>query len=240
VNSIAKLQDDIAARANADEYFADITVLTERQGDVSNAIDRALKLVSPKGGKIGVAVLIGVVTARVESKDVPGPYFNSCRLSASVFENVLFNAGANGTGKAAVDVAFRLAQILHLYRPAGLAQTLVIEDDAVTPLDAERLPAGEIGYRVAIGAGALVEVLSRCGVPQISPKGGVAPQEVTLACATEGAAIWYTLDGTYPWSGNSGAVLYAAPFSVAAAATLRAVAHKSGLVASDSAAADFT
>jgi hypothetical protein len=69
---------------------------------------------------------------------------------------------------------------------------------------------------------------------------GTGPVTITLTCATSGAAIYRTLDGSYPWSGNAQATLYAAPFAVASAALLRAVAHKTGMVASDAAAADIT
>jgi hypothetical protein len=50
--------------------------------------------------------------------------------------------------------------------------------------------------------------------------------------------IYYTLDGTCPWSGNG--VLYAGPVAVAAAGTIRARAFKAGMVGSNAAAADFT
>jgi hypothetical protein len=50
--------------------------------------------------------------------------------------------------------------------------------------------------------------------------------EATLTCATSGATIFYTLDGTYPGSGNSAAVEYSAPFAVSSGQRIRTSAEK--------------
>jgi hypothetical protein len=63
---------------------------------------------------------------------------------------------------------------------------------------------------------------------------------VTLTCATAGVAIWYTLNDSYPSPLNPAATLYAAPVQVTTAAALRAVAYKSGNIASDSALGIYT
>jgi hypothetical protein len=51
---------------------------------------------------------------------------------------------------------------------------------------------------------------------------------VTLACATAGAAIYYTVDGTYPSSKASNGTLYTAPFTAPSGSTVRAAAELSG------------
>jgi len=61
-------------------------------------------------------------------------------------------------------------------------------------------------------------------------------QSVELACATEGAEIHYTLDGTDP---DASSDLYSAPIAVAATTTIKAVAIKSG-VSSDIVSATYT
>lgn len=48
--------------------------------------------------------------------------------------------------------------------------------------------------------------------------------EVTITCATEGASIYYTLDGTDP--SYTGALLYNGPFKITETTTVRAVAEK--------------
>lgn len=64
--------------------------------------------------------------------------------------------------------------------------------------------------------------------PEISPGGGVyaAAQWVTIACATAGAEIRYTTDGTEP---DQGSALYSGAFSVDATATVRARAYATGM-----------
>lgn len=59
---------------------------------------------------------------------------------------------------------------------------------------------------------------------------------VTLGCSTEGAAIYYTIDGTNP---SSSSTLYSSPFELNASATVKAIAIK-GVGSSSIASKDFT
>ena len=61
--------------------------------------------------------------------------------------------------------------------------------------------------------------------PVFTPNGGkfVGSQEVTLSCATEGATIYYTLDGNDPTVESTE---YAAPFTVTETTTVKAIAVK--------------
>ena len=63
------------------------------------------------------------------------------------------------------------------------------------------------------------------------------PITVTLACATEGAAIYYTTDGSEP---TASATKYTAPFPVSATTTVKAIAIKSGLDNSEVVSKTFT
>ena len=64
--------------------------------------------------------------------------------------------------------------------------------------------------------------------PTFSPEGGVytETQNVTISCATEGADIYYTLDGTEPTNESN---LYTDPISVSATTTIKAIATKEGM-----------
>ncbi|MFJ6214971.1 chitobiase/beta-hexosaminidase C-terminal domain-containing protein [Streptomyces sp. NPDC092296] len=75
--------------------------------------------------------------------------------------------------------------------------------------------------------------------PTFSPAGGTftTAQSVTIADTTAGATIRYTLDGSTPTAASP---QYTAPVTIAATATLRAVATKSGLTDSAVAAATYT
>ncbi len=68
--------------------------------------------------------------------------------------------------------------------------------------------------------------------PVIDPASGsyTDPVSVTMTCATSGAEIRYTLDGSPPTSASE---LYTAPFSVAVTTTVKAQAFKAGISDSD-------
>ena len=60
--------------------------------------------------------------------------------------------------------------------------------------------------------------------PAFSPQAGYIEKgkTVTISCATEGADIYYTTDGTYPTSSST---LYEAPVAITGGTTIKAVAH---------------
>jgi hypothetical protein len=65
--------------------------------------------------------------------------------------------------------------------------------------------------------------------PSFSPPAGdyEEGQVVTISCATSGATIKYTLDGTVPSESNG--IIYTVPIGVSEDLTLRAIAYKTGL-----------
>ncbi len=74
--------------------------------------------------------------------------------------------------------------------------------------------------------------------PTFSPNGGlhIDSVEVSLACATEGATIGYTLDGSTPTTSSS---VYESPLTLTSDTTVKAIAWKTDLVNSSVASADF-
>ena len=70
---------------------------------------------------------------------------------------------------------------------------------------------------------------AQASTPQFSPAGGsyLASQTVTITCATGGATIRYTTDGSAP-NETSGTV-YGSPISISNNCTLKAMAYRSGL-----------
>ncbi len=75
-------------------------------------------------------------------------------------------------------------------------------------------------------------------VPTFAPEAGTytAAQNVTIACATEGAAIYYTLDGTTPTASST---LYENAIEITETTTINAIAFV-GETASDMATATYT
>ena len=131
----------------------------------------------------------------------------------SVFKN-----GTNYTAlvwnptNAAVNVTFRNA--------AGTLGTVVVPAKATISVD----PSNPV---LPVAA------------PAFTPAGGTytSAQRVTLSCATSGATIKYTTDGSTP---NAGSATYTGPIDVTATTTIKAYAVKSGMVDSAVSTATYT
>ncbi len=95
------------------------------------------------------------------------------------------------------------------------------------------------GNKIVIGGG-VTPPATAVATPAISPNGGTftAAQQVTITCATPGAAIKYTIDGSVP-SATAGTD-YSAPFTVSATTTVKAIAVKSGMTNSEIVTSMFT
>lgn len=232
--NLATLQTEIQARLEADEWFTTITVLNERSKEIAFEIEQAIAALQPKGGKLGSFVVVAPFEADVESPDTPGPYFGALVLPVFVYESVVLNTDPTaGTLKPAIDTAVRVAQVCHHYRPEGLAENIFCDKNTIRP---SRPPKDDlVAYRVNLRVPANMEPPTRVAPPVVSAPDGPHPVTASLSCATSGAAIYYTLDESHPWAGNPAAVLYSAPIVINAAAVLRAIAYKTGMIASDSA-----
>ena len=82
-------------------------------------------------------------------------------------------------------------------------------------------------------------VMETVATPEFSVDSGAVNSgtEVTITCATEGAKIYYTTDGTEPTASSTE---YTAAISVTAAVTLKAIAVKSGMNDSAVASVSYT
>lgn len=76
-------------------------------------------------------------------------------------------------------------------------------------------------------------------VPEISPNGGSYTDqvEVSITCLTDGATIYYTTNGDDP---TTASLVYSAPFTLTADATVKAFATKAAYNDSEIISADFT
>ncbi len=93
-----------------------------------------------------------------------------------------------------------------------------------------------IGFRIVLGIPA--SEIQTVADPVISPAGGVfdEAQTITITCETDGAQIYYTLDGSDPDQTSS---LYTQAFELTENTTVKARAYKDGWDASAVASADF-
>jgi Carbohydrate binding module (family 6). len=82
------------------------------------------------------------------------------------------------------------------------------------------------------------EPVPQVDTPTFSPAGGTYPeaQDVTISCATAGATIKYTMDGTTPTASSQ---TYAGPLHIASTTSVKAIAFKEGMTNSEVAATTF-
>lgn len=83
--------------------------------------------------------------------------------------------------------------------------------------------------------------IQQVAMPSASPIPGTYTdaQSVTLSTVTEGAAIFYTLDGSDPLTSSTVSVFDGTPISVAASTMIEAYATKDGMMPSDVATFDY-
>lgn len=214
-------QLDFAGRLEGDQYFSDITVVVEDKDDISTMITNKLAELSAKGGKVGA----GAIVQSPECDDeYPNVLFGPLNVTWEflALENRELNKLSNGTSKRAFAIARRIHRIMKQYRSEGVIETLVPLSPCIVPVS---LP-GLVAYAVRFACQESDDTAyQKCMTPVIIPAGGNAGDEVTITCATEFAAIYYTTDGTHPHEGNGN--LYAGPFNAPLEGSLiKAAAHR--------------
>jgi len=234
--SLQRFQLDLAARIESTSVFANIPVFILRPrtaltaAQIQDSINSALGALTTQNGKAGLCATVLMPLLHTEKQELPGPYLH-LQCIIRVQENVMVNMGVNGTQIACEDAAIAVAQILHLWTPGGTAGILRVAPETITPnLTFE----GRVTYDVLVESELDLACLAKTAQPFIS----VAAEQVSIECADETAAIYYTIDGSMPWTGNGTypgtATAYAGPFASPPAGTLiRAAAYNPELLGSD-------
>ncbi len=132
-------------------------------------------------------------------------------------------------------------------RYGAVSQNELIVIDAVTPMTNDK-GAGTNSWSVAAGTYKMVADIENntfvvslvpVATPEILPNGGEISkdQAIYIQCATDGAAIYYTIDGTDP---SIESYIYEGEFYLAEDCTVKAIAMKDGMADSEIAEVSFT
>jgi hypothetical protein len=134
---------------------------------------------------------------------------------------------SSGTLRSAEQIALDVLHALHHFDPGTSGSPLYADKKAIEPNT--DFP-GKIVYDCFIRTRLGLDPAAKVAPVKIDVYPIAAPATVGMSCATPGAEIRYTLDGSYP---GPTATLYTAPFTQATAATVRAAAYLAGKQGSD-------
>lgn len=226
------LKLDIAGRLSADDYFSDVDVLALKPKDLLSELLNRLN-------RLGLSVVVDVVDIECEIRNISPAVQSTFTILVLVCENRLLNA----TGKTGEDVAEHALTLLNGYfaNPICNSPLYIAEPFGPQPIgnsDADRNKFIWPMYFKVVGL--ITDNRTKVANVSISPISGAVPQTVTLSCPTAEASIYYTVDETYPHSGNTTATLYSAPITISQACVMRVCAHKTGYIASNTASATYT
>jgi hypothetical protein len=240
MDPVFQLQSDIYGRLMGHAWFSDVPVLLNEKGIIADDIENTLKVFTTKSGKKGAAVIVDRPLREVNSPNPSGPEFDVI-IPISVFEMPLINRATGGTEKTIEEITSEVMHLLHGWRSSPSLGQVYCDKDAVTPVvGTDKIIVTEIQLRSRMR----LESPARVATPTFS--GNAAALQIS--CNTAGAAIYYTTDGSFPWSGNATAILHgyslltesgiiitteegnplalANPFTVQAGSQVRSVAYK--------------
>ena len=133
------LQNQVVERLAELPFFGEapaIPVLAENRRDILSELRANL-------GKLGVCVVIGTPQARqtTPSKHSP-PHFSRITVVCEIFENVILNRAASGSGQPGSLVAEAVAYYLTGWAPAILGNALLIE--GIDPIEHQQYAVHEV------------------------------------------------------------------------------------------------
>jgi len=222
------LQLDAAARLTSEPFFGDVVILEEDKGIIESDVETALGVFNEETGKkIGAVVIARQPTIAETQSEAPGPEVKA-RLVFEVVTMPVINMGELGTQKRADVIAMRILNLLHRYFSGHTKCTLMAGANPVVGMS--DLPEGNVGYRVTLETTFVLDYADKVATPNLTIDEDGA---VVLTCATDGATIYYTTDGSYPGADNAEATEYTAPIEVTGRMTIRAGAAKADILPSD-------
>lgn len=222
------LQADVVAILKNCPELADANVIPEDAGDMEKTIMQKLGTLTGGGlSKPGLVIVVLLPEITDAETNLPGPPV-AVTITLQVIEQPLINRGTGGTGIRSSVAALRALAALHL---RGLGHcALHAGPDAVKPL---QIKPGFLSHvvKLAIAYSGLTPP-AKCG--QVSATWDNFAAALVLSCATVGAAIYYTDDGTYPAPNPPDSTIYTGPITGLADGTVvRAAAYLAATLPGD-------
>lgn len=228
--NFAQLQSDVLHKLLSESLLDNVNMVSLRAIQAMEAADDPTKITAammvwttPRNGKVGAGLIVGMPTIESVQPSVSGPE-RTLNLPVAIFEDPILNGyGENKVGLTAEEIVDLVESILHQFGIEGLGVSLYPKRS--TPNTDTQ---GIIRYDTTLIAEMPRSAITQCAIPTLDENAGT----ITLTGAA-GEDVYYTTDGTFPGSGNPTAILYAAPFVIAAGTTVRWAAYKALMRGSD-------
>ncbi len=153
--------------------------------------------------------------------------------------DIIGTIGADpGTAWPVAGVANATAEHTLIRKPTVVVGNIDWTTSAGTNADDSEWIVQAQNYAANIGSHTFNPGAPIVSTPVFTPTAGVytTPQSVTISCATSGASIYYTTNGSEPTDASS---LYGGAIPVSATTTIKAKAYKTGFTASSVATATY-
>jgi hypothetical protein len=226
------LQNHTQAKLLCESALQNIVIVCQRNQVLLDIANRTAPHLGLRNGKTGAGILIGLPSADPVDDDIPGAQFYA-KLPISILVkdeiSLVVSNGANITAEEIVYWVWRyLSQFLNQYLGSG--------NWTVAGFDPIEDKKGAYGYLLVLAVRRADDQPPKCSAPTCVIADGMA----TLTTVTEGAAIYFTRDGSFPgpWVAPEGitantSTLYNAPFAVVSGQTILAAAYSATADGSD-------
>jgi hypothetical protein len=233
---LTQIQQDIFGLLMSAPQLQNVNIVAERKFITQQEIAKDAIWQTQRNGKSGCGILIEEPEVISDSPNVTGPP-QSVLLSLVCFQNGDAAFTERGAGLFAAQIEQFVIDALHLQNIGGLGSMQVKGNFSSPARDYPGVNARRL--RVSMTPFNTRQSPRTAGIAA-SVEGGLC----ALSCVTPGAAIYYTLDGSFPTDTalaidpvsvtatnpqgvpiNPQAQLYAAPFAVTSGQTIRAAAY---------------
>lgn len=228
VSALRDFQEDLRWPLLADEFFTDLGVIDWRSAELETEVARHLTVVTEKNSKCGAGVIVMPLRATDDLPDASAAHPLFCLVTFLVLEVPEINRGDSGTKKSALEIAERIRQVMKHRILGGFATPLAPDDPTIEAVEDPIAPVAlEVRFRSRVGVDqAMYKVANP--VFDYDTVTGI----LTITCDTPDATIYYTLDGSYPYTSaanpNASAVAYSAPIQMEGEWFIRAAGFAGG------------
>jgi hypothetical protein len=211
------IEQDILAMLQSDPVLGVLPGEVCEPGDVASILtDRVLKVTGVgSDGKIGMGYLVLAIENLLDpDPEVP---FGALRIPVTVqfVENVVLNRGPNGRNLPLRSAAAYAQKLLKTYWAQNLTTDLAPEKNAIVLFTPDRDDTLRVCQLNFFTFEADPNLLQDLATPMLTtdhpidptPGNNVYPFRVTVSASQVGSVYW-TTDGSHPWSGNPAAQLW--------------------------------